>query len=102
MQTRRQAIATSAAVAAALFAAGVFPARAQAGWNKAAFDAKAIDDVLKAMGAGKPVSTPAGSSARRGGCRNTSRPRSPATKATERRVRRPRRMPNGLVPIPGA
>ena len=55
MQTRREAIATSVAVAAALFAAGVLPARAQAGWNKAAFDAKAIDDVLKALGAAKPV-----------------------------------------------
>ena len=55
MQTRREAIAMSAAVAAALFAAGVLPARAQAAWNKAAFDAKAVDDVLKALGAGKPV-----------------------------------------------
>jgi sulfur-oxidizing protein SoxY len=55
MQTRREAIAMSAAVAAALFAAGVLPARAQAAWNKAAFDAKAIDDVLKALGAAKPV-----------------------------------------------
>ena len=55
MQTRREAIAMSAAVAAALFAAGVLPARAQAAWNKAAFDAKAIDDVLKALGAAKPI-----------------------------------------------
>ena len=55
MQTRREAIAMSAAVAAALFAAGVLPARAQAAWNKAAFDAKAVDDVLKALGAAKPV-----------------------------------------------
>ena len=55
MQTRREAIAMSAAVGAALFAAGALPARAQAAWNQAAFDAKAVDDVLMALGAGKPV-----------------------------------------------
>jgi sulfur-oxidizing protein SoxY len=55
MQTRREMLAGSAAVAAALIAAGVLPAQAQTGWNKAAFDAKAIDDVLKALGAAKPV-----------------------------------------------
>jgi sulfur-oxidizing protein SoxY len=55
MQTRREMIARSAAVAAALAAAGLLPAQAQAVWNKAAFDAKSIDDVLKALGAAKPV-----------------------------------------------
>jgi len=55
MQTRREMLAGSAAVAAALIAAGVLPAQAQTAWNKAAFDAKAIDDVLKALGAAKPV-----------------------------------------------
>jgi sulfur-oxidizing protein SoxY len=55
MQTRREMLAGSAAVAAALIAAGVLPAQAQTPWNKAAFDAKAIDDVLKALGAAKPV-----------------------------------------------
>ena len=55
MQSRREMIARSAAVAAALAAAGLLPARAQVAWNKAAFDAKSIDDVLKALGAAKPV-----------------------------------------------
>ena len=55
MQTRREMLAGSAAVAAALIAAGVLPAQAQTAWNKAAFDAKAVDDVLKALGAAKPV-----------------------------------------------
>ena len=36
-------------------AAGVLPARAQAAWNKAAFDAKTIDEVIKALGVAKPV-----------------------------------------------
>ena len=55
MQTRREMLARSAAVAAALAAAGVLPAQAQAAWNKAAFEAKSVDDVLKALGAAKPV-----------------------------------------------
>ena len=55
MQTRREMLACSAAVAAALIAAGVLPAQAQSAWNKAAFDAKAVEDVLKALGAAKPV-----------------------------------------------
>ena len=55
MQTRREMIAHSAAVAAALAAAGLLPAHAQAGWNKAAFDAKSVDAVWKALGVAKPV-----------------------------------------------
>lgn len=55
MPTRREMIARSAAVAALLAAAGVLPARAQAAWNKAAFDAKSVDEALKALGAAKPV-----------------------------------------------
>lgn len=55
MQTRREVLARSAFVAAALATAGVLPAQAQASWNKAAFDAKSLDDVLKALGAAKPV-----------------------------------------------
>ncbi len=55
MQTRREMLARSAAVAALLGAAGVLPARAQAAWNKAAFDAKKIDDVIKALGINKPI-----------------------------------------------
>ena len=45
----------SATVAALLAAAGVLPARAQAAWNKAAFESKAVDEVLKALGIAKPV-----------------------------------------------
>ena len=55
MQTRREMIARSAAVAAALASAGLLPAHAQAAWNKAAFEAKNVDDVLKALGVAKPV-----------------------------------------------
>jgi sulfur-oxidizing protein SoxY len=55
MPTRREMLARSAAVAALLASAGVLPAHAQAAWNKAAFDAKKIDDVIKALGIAKPV-----------------------------------------------
>ena len=55
MQTRRDLLARSAAVAALLAAAGVLPAHAQSAWNKAAFEAKTADEVLKALGAAKPV-----------------------------------------------
>jgi sulfur-oxidizing protein SoxY len=55
MQTRREIIARSAAVAALLAGAGMLPARAQSAWNKAAFEAKSVDDVIKALGIAKPV-----------------------------------------------
>jgi sulfur-oxidizing protein SoxY len=55
LQSRRELMARSAAVVAALAAAGLLPAHAQAVWNKAAFEAKSIDDVLRALGAGRPV-----------------------------------------------
>ena len=55
MPTRRELLARSAAVAALLAAAGVLPAHAQAAWNKAAFDARKIDEVIKALGIAKPV-----------------------------------------------
>jgi sulfur-oxidizing protein SoxY len=55
MPDRREFIVHGAQVAAALAAAGLLPAVAQAAWNKAAFEAKSIDDVLKALGAAKPV-----------------------------------------------
>ena len=41
---------SSFAVIAAAISAGVVPASAFADWNKAAFDAKNMNDVLKAMG----------------------------------------------------
>jgi sulfur-oxidizing protein SoxY len=55
--SRRQLIRHSAAVAAMLAGAGLWPrlAAAQAGWNKAAFDAKNVDDVMKALGVAKPL-----------------------------------------------
>jgi len=55
MTTRREFMTQSAVVAAALAGAGLLPAPALAAWNKAAFEAKSIDDVLKALGAAKPV-----------------------------------------------
>ena len=55
MQTRREMMTRSATVAALLAAAGVLPARAQAAWNKAAFESKSFDEVLKALGIAKPV-----------------------------------------------
>ena len=49
---RRQSIkaGTNLAVIAAAISAGLLPASAFADWNKAAFDAKNLNDVLKAMG----------------------------------------------------
>ena len=52
MVTRRQALQRSAAVASLLAAAG-FPQFALA-FNKAAFDAKTVAEVTKALGAGAP------------------------------------------------
>ena len=54
MPSRRDLLTRSAALAA-LLAAGVLPARAQSGWNKAAFETKSIDDALKALGLAKPA-----------------------------------------------
>ncbi|MFO1342672.1 MAG: thiosulfate oxidation carrier protein SoxY [Burkholderiales bacterium] len=49
---RRQALKTggSFAVVVAAVSAGVLPASAFADWNKAAFDAKSLNDVVKALG----------------------------------------------------
>ncbi|CAN5881831.1 thiosulfate oxidation carrier protein SoxY [soil metagenome] len=55
MQTRRDMIARSAAVAALLAGAGVLPALAQTAYNRVAFDAKSVDDVIKGLGIAKPV-----------------------------------------------
>jgi sulfur-oxidizing protein SoxY len=55
MPNRRQMMTRSAAVAALLAAAGVLPARAQTAWNKAAFESKSVDEVLRALGIAKPV-----------------------------------------------
>lgn len=55
MQTRREMIARSAGVAALLAGAGVLPARAQAAYNKAAFEGKSVDEAVKSLGLAKPV-----------------------------------------------
>ena len=58
MRARREFLSHSARVATLLAAAGVLPlaARAQASsWPAAAFDAKTLADVMKALGAGAPV-----------------------------------------------
>jgi sulfur-oxidizing protein SoxY len=59
VNTRRQMLSTSARVAAALAAAGWLPQAAfaqQAGaWNKAAFDAKTMADLMKALGGSAPT-----------------------------------------------
>jgi sulfur-oxidizing protein SoxY len=55
MQSRRQVLAQSGAVAAALAAAGMLPQAAQAAWTQAAFDAKTMADAAKALGGSAPV-----------------------------------------------
>lgn len=59
MNARRKMLSDSARVAVALAAAGWLPQVAfaqQAGaWNKAAFDAKSLADLMKALGASAPV-----------------------------------------------
>lgn len=52
---RRDALRNSAAVLGMLMAAGLLPQAAQAAYNKTAFDAKTVADVLKAMGASAPA-----------------------------------------------
>lgn len=49
-QTRRQTLKQGAVVAGLLAGTGLFPQYAQA-FNKAAFDAKSVNDALKALGA---------------------------------------------------
>ena len=59
MNQRRKMMSTSARVAAALAAAGWLPqaafAQAAGPWNKAAFDAKTMAELMKAMGASAPA-----------------------------------------------
>jgi sulfur-oxidizing protein SoxY len=54
MQTRRETLQRSAAVAGLLASTGLFPQYAQA-FEKAAFDAKSIAEAVKAMGGGAPA-----------------------------------------------
>jgi len=55
MPTRRDMLARSAAVATLLAGAGLLPAHAQNAWNRAAFEGKSIDEVIKGLGIAKPV-----------------------------------------------
>ena len=55
MQNRRQMIQHSAIVAGLLAAALPLTAGAQAAFNRAAFDAKTMDELLKALALSKPV-----------------------------------------------
>ena len=58
MHTRREMLSQSAKVAAMLAAVGMLPAVAQAqagGFNTAAFAAKTMPDLMKAVGGGTPV-----------------------------------------------
>jgi len=54
MQTRRKTLKQSAIVAGLLATTGLFPQYALA-YNKGAFEAKTLAEVLKALGAGAPV-----------------------------------------------
>jgi sulfur-oxidizing protein SoxY len=58
MQTRRELLSRSATVAAMLAAVGMLPAMARAqaaAYNGAAFEAKSMAEVMKALGAGAPT-----------------------------------------------
>jgi sulfur-oxidizing protein SoxY len=48
-------MARASAVAALLAGAGILPAHAQTAYNKAAFEGKSIDEVIKGLGIAKPV-----------------------------------------------
>lgn len=56
MQTRRKTIQHSAALSALLAGTGLFPTYALA-FNAPAFEAKNLNDALKALGAGAPVAS---------------------------------------------
>ena len=55
MQTRREVLAHSATVAGLMATVGLLPTAAQAAWPKAAFDAKTMPELMKALGAGAPA-----------------------------------------------
>jgi sulfur-oxidizing protein SoxY len=59
VNTRRKMLSDSARVAAALAAAGWLPnvafAQSAGAWNKAAFEAKTVAELMKAMGASAPA-----------------------------------------------
>ncbi len=55
MQTRREMLKRSAGVAGLLAGLGLLPQAAQAAYAQAAFDAKSLADVIKALGAAAPA-----------------------------------------------
>jgi sulfur-oxidizing protein SoxY len=55
MQTRRQMLQRSAAVASAMAGLGLLPQAAQAAWNNAPFEAKNMADLVKALGVSAPT-----------------------------------------------
>ena len=55
MLTRRQTLTHSAKVADMLAAVGLLPAAAQAAWPNAAFDAKTMAELMKALGGAAPT-----------------------------------------------
>lgn len=55
MTTRREMLARSAAAAGLLAGLGLLPRAAQASWNGAAFEAKTMADLMKALGASAPA-----------------------------------------------
>jgi sulfur-oxidizing protein SoxY len=55
MQNRRQMLQRSAAIASAMAGLGLLPQAAQAAWNNAAFDAKNMADLVKALGVSAPT-----------------------------------------------
>ena len=55
MQTRRETIKQTMVVSGLLASTGLFPQYAHAAFNKAAFEAKTLADVMKALGASAPV-----------------------------------------------
>ncbi len=59
MQTRRETMKQSVLVAGLLGATGLFPQYAQAAVNKAAFEAKSLGDVAKALGLALPMASSA-------------------------------------------
>jgi sulfur-oxidizing protein SoxY len=55
MQSRREVMSRSAAVAGLLAGAGLLPGLAQAAWTQAAFEAKSMAEAIKALGGAAPA-----------------------------------------------
>ena len=55
MSTRREVLAQGASLAAALAGLGLLPQAAQAAWSQAAFEAKNMAELMKALGTSGPA-----------------------------------------------